>query len=155
MSQTSYDRNYGEAFAGMKADARYDEVISRQAEGAIDFGHGVVRGTDAERQCKEPSTTGDVFLGIALHRHKQPSSGVARYEDTETVDVLRKGQVWAKIKDVAITAGDEAYLETGTSGNGCFTNATSGTTISTGCSFDQNYASGASRAIARLDINEP
>lgn len=155
MSQTSYDRNYDAAFAGMKADARYDEVISRQAEGAIDFGRGVVRGTDGEKQCKIPASTSDVFLGLALHRHVQPSGGVARYEDKTTVDVMRKGQAWVKIANVAVSAGDEAYLETGTTSAGVFTNATSGTTLSTGCTFDSDYATSASSQLARLDINEP
>jgi hypothetical protein len=41
MSQTSYPLNQGVAFAGMKADSRFDEVESFAAEEAIPFGRGV------------------------------------------------------------------------------------------------------------------
>lgn len=41
MSQTSYAINMPAYFAGMKADARFDEVISRQAGETIPFGRAV------------------------------------------------------------------------------------------------------------------
>ena len=45
MSQTAYNINLTEAFAGMKADLSFDKVISRIAEGAIPFGRGVTAET--------------------------------------------------------------------------------------------------------------
>lgn len=41
MSQLSYDRDQSVSFAGMKADARFDEVISRTADNDIPFGSAV------------------------------------------------------------------------------------------------------------------
>lgn len=41
MSQTSYSQYMGSAYAGMKADSRFDEVESFAADGAIPFGRGV------------------------------------------------------------------------------------------------------------------
>lgn len=41
MSQTSYDRNFDEAYAGMKADSGFDRVESFQARTAVPFGRGV------------------------------------------------------------------------------------------------------------------
>jgi hypothetical protein len=56
MSQTAYNINQSEAFAGMKVDSRFDTVESHLAEGAIDFGLGVMSGfEDAVRQVRIPS----------------------------------------------------------------------------------------------------
>lgn len=41
MSQTSYSIEQGSAFAGLKADSRFDEVESFAAKGAIQFGRAV------------------------------------------------------------------------------------------------------------------
>jgi hypothetical protein len=149
--QTSYDLNMAAAFAGMKADARYDEVISFQAESAIAFGRGVVAGTNAATQVKQP-TAGGTFKGIAVHTHKQPSSaGVARYEDTEMVNVMRKGRVWVEVSGVIALGNAVRMLNSG----GQFTAATTGSTAISGCEFASAYATSSSPAIALLDINLP
>lgn len=41
MSQTSYNRDQGEAFAGMKVDSRFDVVETGQAQGTIPYGYPV------------------------------------------------------------------------------------------------------------------
>lgn len=53
MSQTSYSVNQPVAFAGLKANAQFDKVESFLAEGAIDFGLGLVKGTSND-QVKVP-----------------------------------------------------------------------------------------------------
>ena len=98
--QTNYNFDFNRAFAGMKSDARFDEVVTGIAEGSIGFGYGVVIGT-AQSQVKVPATATDSFRGIALHIHKEQSTaGVqdAQYLDEEAVSVLTQGAVivpWA------------------------------------------------------------
>lgn len=55
MPQLSYPLNQNEAYAGMKADSRFDEVESFSAIAAIDFGKGVARGqANPETECRLP-----------------------------------------------------------------------------------------------------
>jgi len=54
MSQTTYSRDFSEAYAGMKADSRFDTVESFSAQNAIDFGRGLVAGDDDDRQVRQP-----------------------------------------------------------------------------------------------------
>lgn len=116
MSQTSYQIDFNEAFAGMKGDMVFDQVDSFVAEGSdIPFGRGVRPGTDPERQVRlaDVATT---FAGIALHEHKEQSSaGVqdAAYKATDAVSVLRKGKVWMEqeTSDIGTLAvGDPAHI---------------------------------------------
>lgn len=55
MSQTSYDRDQNVAYAGMKADAEFDKVISRVAEGVVPFGSGVGAETGDNEKCRVPA----------------------------------------------------------------------------------------------------
>lgn len=59
--QTSYNRDFGIAFAGMKADIRFDTVESFLAEGAVPFGYGIVAGSDLEKQVRVPSLNKSVL----------------------------------------------------------------------------------------------
>jgi len=100
MSQLSVNRNFNQAFPGMKGDIREDTVESFLAEGAIRFGIGVVKATDPARQVKEAALSTDTFAGIALHQHVEQTltTGIATYLDEEAVSVLRKGVVWMPIE---------------------------------------------------------
>lgn len=154
MSQTSYDLNQGQAFAGMKADARFDEVVSFQAEGAVAFGLGVIRGTAPETEVKIPAGATTGFRGVALHIHKEPVAGLCRYEDTEMVSVLRKGRAWVPVVGTIAVTDTVRLIHTG--GNaGMFTAATTGSTAISGLEFAGAYATSGSPAIALLDINLP
>jgi hypothetical protein len=66
MPQLSYTNEMTQAFAGMKADARFDEVESFQAVSALGFGLGVVRG-DAypESQARLPNVNNVVITDDA------------------------------------------------------------------------------------------
>ena len=59
MSQTSYDRNMAEAFAGMKCDSRFDLVETVLADKAVYFGRAVAgeagRGVPGPRGGADPS----------------------------------------------------------------------------------------------------
>jgi len=155
MSQTSYSRDFpAEAYAGMKADSRYDFVESLQAEEAtgIPFGYGVVSGTLARTQCKLPDADTDEFRGIALHIHKEPSAIAtedAEYVNTEAVSVLRQGAVWAVTDGTLVTIGAAAYVETA---SGKLT-GTAGSNIATGGVFRTVQATDTGLAI--VEINKP
>lgn len=153
MPQTSYDLNQGVAYAGMKADARYDEVVSFQAESAIAFGRGVVAGTNASTQVKQP-TAGGTFKGVAVHTHKVPTTinGNARYEDTEMVNVMRKGLVWVDCQTgsaIGITTAVRMMDATGK-----FTGQTTGSSAISGCAFASTYAT-TGTALVALELNLP
>lgn len=49
------------------------------------------------------------FRGISIHRHveKVASTGVAQYQDQESVDTLRKGIVWMPYVDAATPSEDD------------------------------------------------
>lgn len=156
MSQTSYVNEQSVSFAGMLADARFNEIISAAAEGAIAFGTGVVAGTDTVNEVKAPANTSGVFRGIAVHHHKMPVSGVARYEDTEMVSILTKGQAWVNCATgAAIALSDTPYMIGSGAEAGYFTSATTGTQAMTGLAFASTYATGSTPAMVRIDINKP
>jgi hypothetical protein len=51
-----------------------------------------------------------VFRGIALHRHMEKAllTGVSQYVDKDSVDVLRKGEVWMPYVAAATPTADDA-----------------------------------------------
>jgi len=154
MSQTSYPLNQALAFAGMKADARFDEVVSYQADGAVAFGSGVIAGSNAETEVKIPAGNTTGFRGVAVHIHKAPVSGNARYEDTEMVSVLRKGRAWVPVVGTIAMGDAPRLIHTG--GNaGAFTAGTTGSSAITGLEFASSYDTSSANAIALLDINLP
>lgn len=66
MSQTTYNLNQGEAFAGMKVDSRFDTVESHLTEVDLDFGLGVMSGyEDAVGQVRLPANIKAVATGSA------------------------------------------------------------------------------------------
>lgn len=239
--QTSYNLEMGEAYAGMKADSRFDTVESKQALGAIPFGYpvGAEAGnvnqvsTFAKDNCSllydadfvasnsiavtvngvaitpvvfltdqattlalliaainalpgvtaiaggartvliemdsgvaitvstvvtggvsqatgTPTYTSDnLFRGIALHIHKAPVNGLARYENTESVSVLRQGVAWSEVS-VAVTADQDAYVDIAAA-TAKFTNVSSGN-LATGGKFRSTTAGA---GIAKVEINLP
>lgn len=66
MPQLSYDQEMDAAFAGMKADSRFDEVESMQTIDDLDFGLGVVAGdANPGTECRLPDTNNVVILDDA------------------------------------------------------------------------------------------
>ena len=103
MSQTSVAEQAAKR-AGDKADSGFDDVISRVAEGAVRFGRLCVLGTDEDRQCQEPSATGQVsdpesVLGFAIRSHAIESDSAVtdpEYKDKQMVSIMRHGRVYLK-----------------------------------------------------------
>lgn len=96
-------------------------------------------------------STDNIFMGVAVHTHKEPTnSGSARWEDTESVSVLRQGQIHVPVS-VAVANLDLAYLIVTGANAGKFTNVSSGN-LATGGRF-RSTTSGA--GIAKIDVNLP
>lgn len=86
----------------------------------------------------------DTFRGVALHQHNEAK----KYEDTDTVSVLRKGQVWSEVS-VAVTADEDAYVDVA-AGTGKFTNVSSDN-VATGGKF-RSTTTGAGLAIVEINL---
>jgi len=113
--QTTYPRDFSEAFAGLLGDIRPNTIESFSAEGEVKFGLGVVDGTDPLTQVKIIDVVGDVFRGISVHQHNEQTTAGAQdasYKDEDTVSVLRKGTVWM-IQEPTVSApsiDDAAFI---------------------------------------------
>lgn len=96
-----YDGRQDVAFAGMKADSRFDTVETFAAETDIPFGVVVTIGTKPT----QAKLGGAKAVGIALHTHTK-AIGVD-YAQYDAVSVLTRGVAWCKVK------GEEAVTERG------------------------------------------
>lgn len=106
MSQTQdYGYSLDKGQAGQKYDIRPDTVMSFAAEGAVDFGAPVMRGTDPEKQCETSDASS--FLGIALFTQATEEDG---YLDEDAVSVLTNGAVWVESGADTIVTGETAYI---------------------------------------------
>lgn len=151
MSQTAYNSDMPEKFAGMKADISFDVVEGALiASEAIGFGLGVMANAAA------PATKLDVadsaagtFRGVSLATSKeQDANGLVQYAANEPVNVLRKGKVWVQTSGtVAVDA--VAYVDIDQDGK--FT-STSTDNLVTGGVF-RTAVTGA--GLALLEINLP
>ena len=93
--QDSYNIDQPEAFAGLIGDSGFTRKETGLAEGVVDFGLGLIAGTDAVRQVKIPSSPGGEVRGISIHQHVEQAqvTGIAQYKDEDAVDVMRRGLV--------------------------------------------------------------
>ena len=113
--QTSYEQNIAKGYPGQIADLQDRIVESFAAEGAVAFGTAVQKGTDPDKQVKTV-TTGGVFAGMAIRdiARENNSSAVAEYADKETVGMMTRGFMYARIDGTGV-AGDTltAIVDTG------------------------------------------
>jgi len=122
MPQLTYNFDMSVAVAGMVSDSRAANIISRAAEGDVDFGLALIQGTDPKVQVKVPLAAAGVFEGISVESWNVVqvlSTNTGLYKDTESVPVLRKGKIWVHIdQDISIndpvyfrhTGGNEGYF---------------------------------------------
>jgi len=96
---------------GQLADINPIRVVSGVIEQAagIDFGRGVIRGTDDD-QIKLPSSSSDTLRGITIHSHnfEMDINSVAIMKDTEIASVLQEGAVLISPED-AVVPTDSVY----------------------------------------------
>lgn len=89
----------------MRADSSLCQIDSYAAEGNINFGSAVKRGTDKSKQCLALDDAGS-FLGVAL-RNDIHTEGI--HKAKSMVSVMTKGRVVVRTTE-AVTAGDKAYV---------------------------------------------
>lgn len=102
-----YGYEDAKGFPGMKATSAVDTVESFTAEGEVQPGTFVTRGTDKGNQVKAISGTSDVPVGIAVHTHHEPGTV---YSDGATVPVIVNGEVYVEVSG-AVTAGEPVHID--------------------------------------------
>jgi len=139
-AQTSYGFGFAKGVAGGLFDLSHHEVVTRQAEGSVQFGLGVVKGTNAGTDVKLPESTSAVedFEGIVVHNSVMAELDMKNnleIEDKRTVGCLVEGKIWVSITpDTTPEYKAKAYLVNSGDDAGCFTsNSTKG--IDVGAKF--------------------
>ena len=113
-----YGYEDAKGFPGMKATSAVDTVESFVAEGGVQPGTFVTRGTDKDLQVKSISNVSDVPVGIVVHTHHEPGTV---YSDGATVPVIINGEVYVEVSG-AVTAGEAVHIDaTGTIGGATLT----------------------------------
>lgn len=125
--QTSYNFGFSKGVAGGLYDLSYHEVATRQAEGSVKFGFGVVKGTNAGTDVKLPESASAAvdFEGIVVHNSVMAELDMKNnleIGDKRTVGCLVEGKVWAPLAPGANPAyKGTAYLVKDGDFAGCFT----------------------------------
>lgn len=125
--QTTYNFGCAKGVAGGLYDLSAHEVATRQAQGSVKFGMGVVVGTNKGIDVKLPdaaNTTHD-FEGVVVHNSVMTELDMnnnLNIGDKRTVGCLHHGKIWVataanaapayKERVYLITEGDEAGLFT-------------------------------------------
>ena len=137
-----YGYEDAKGFPGMNATSAVDTVESFAAEGKVQPGTFVTRGTDKDKQVKAISGVSDVPVGIAVHTHHEPGTV---YSDGETVPVKVNGDVYVEVSG-AVTAGESVRIDA--------TGKIGGATLSNGVAVTntQFMESAADGEIARVRI---
>lgn len=104
--QTQEFLTYSQPYlVGQVADTSLRQIDSFIAEGTVEFGTPVIRGTDKTCQVKQSNSKTE-FLGIAVRDVIQTSGN---YPNKKMVAVLTKGRIVIKVKE-EVEAGGEAYV---------------------------------------------
>jgi hypothetical protein len=90
------------------------------------------------------TSSDDIFRGISLHQHNEAQ----KYENTDTVSVLRKGQVWCEVS-VAVSADEAAYVDVALA-TGKMTNVSTNNVATNG--VFRSTTSGAGLAIVEINL---
>jgi hypothetical protein len=116
MPQTTVSSALTKATPGLLGDAAFNDAVSCIVDLAAGIapGLGVVRTANGDFAAALPTATFLIaaFLGVSLHSHKakfSPSNDDnEKYEDEDTMPVLRHGRVWVR-SESAFTAGAAAF----------------------------------------------
>lgn len=128
--QTDYNDRVA-LVAGMITKGGVTEVQSKIAEVALEFGTGVVRGTDVEREVKAPTAGTDEFMGIVAF-NQNVDGNLAIGDD---VSLVTKGSVAVPVPSaVTVAAGETAYVVATGGDAGKFTNVSTDN-VATGAVF--------------------
>ena len=159
--QTTYGPYLAPAFAGMVADMRHSNVVSREVEGtaSLPFGAVALRGVGDHGCGPVGLANAKGFLGVAVADATvrptnnlvsgaadsyAPAGAAVTGSGADTAAIMTRGAIWVNVAG-AVTQGDAAYYVTAT---GAFTNSATSSTAITGV-FDTS-TSGAGLAILVL-----
>lgn len=115
-AQTSYGFGFPKGVAGGLFDLSRHEVVTRQAEGTVHFGVGVVIGTNAGIDVTVPTSdsTASDFEGVVVHNSVMVELDMKNnlnIADKRTVGCLNKGKLWVALAPGAVPSyKQEAYL---------------------------------------------
>lgn len=107
MVQLSYLRDSAAGLAGVIADTSDRTVDSFAAEGVVEFGWPVARGTSPGKQVVRSGAAN--FLGVALFSQTEEAGN---YADNASVPVLTKGRVWV-VSAEAVVPGNPVKISAG------------------------------------------
>lgn len=130
MSQLAYNFFTHKGSAGGILDLAPYEVnafVNEEANGLMQFGMGVVGGTDPEKQVALPDTDSVPadFYGIVTNRRttERNIDGTMDVKNKKEVGVMRWGRIYARVaEDTTVAYGDPVYLIVSGDDVGCFTN---------------------------------
>jgi len=107
--QTNYRESFQKYTAGLPVNEGVTESITKNAEDILQFGYGVVRGTNSSLDARKPTGSGDEFIGIAGKVENE--EGV--YEEGMSANVWTKGNIAVPVlssEASGVDAGVTAYL---------------------------------------------
>lgn len=143
--QLNYNYGTPKAIPGQKADiSPIDVVVARlntEDDGDIRFGMAVAPATGKENSAIAlPTGATTEIAGVVLHgqNYEQDMSGAVIIKKNDTLGVIRKGHVWARLKDNETEPkyGTKAYVVINGDGVGCFTATEDvGNTLDIGATF--------------------
>jgi len=98
VAQLNYGKNIPTRLAGLIYDIGNTNIDSFAAEGEVQHGRFVSRGTDPQGQCL---LGGASAIGVSIRHasendYQQAAIVAGKYKDEETVAVLREGYIWAE-----------------------------------------------------------
>lgn len=99
VAQLNYTKNIPSRLAGLIYDIGNTNIDSFAAEGVVNHGRFVGRGTDAQGQCIQNGNA--AAIGVAIRHasendYQQAAIVAGSYKDEETVAILREGYIWAE-----------------------------------------------------------
>jgi hypothetical protein len=98
------------AILGMLDGLADDNLIeSYPATAAITPGRPVYQTPGTVGSVHPTYASGDVFMGIAVHKHTSSIANVGYYNAYDTVNVLKKGKIWVAVSAAVSTAPVAAY----------------------------------------------
>lgn len=125
--QTNYNFGFAKGVAGGLFDLSNHEVASRQAEGVVQFGLGVVVGTNKGIDVKKPvaASAAEDFEGVIVHNSvmvELDMNNKLNIADKRTVGCLHHGKIWVQTgKDAAPAYKEKVFLITDGDETGLFT----------------------------------
>lgn len=103
---TEYSQQTPKGTAGSLYDLTehaVDTFNNTEADGVLNFGVGVVRGTDPANEIALPvaASTANEFVGVVMNggTHEMDMSGNSRIVKNYSVSVMRYGRVWVRLVD--------------------------------------------------------